>query len=155
MSGEFPVTNDGLASAFSQASDSFMILRDQSKVADNAATIGDLLDAFSVSFGLLSESIRQANAGYPQTLCPIPTNPDMAAAMQLVGYEHLRLHAPERLQRDLIGIPAEVLKALLADHSRLIAISGRPSDDVAYRIRNQAMVFLNGFEDEKASQADL
>lgn len=150
MSSEFPTTNKSLGDAFAGATDMLGSIRELGVGMDEPATVGQTIDALTAAFGAMAASLIHGEHAHPQTVCPIPTNPDMAAAMQLLGYEHLRLNAPDRLRRDLVGIPAADLGEVLGWlEGALKCKEWEWSPDqhaFASAAYDRAMIFLNGFE---------
>lgn len=111
MSAEFPVTNWGLGNCLQYTSEVMTEMRETSaKIADEPLTIGIFLSALAAFAASTGSALTSREGSYPLTVCPLPGDAEMATAMQLLGYEYLRHHSPDRLRRDLIGVPMSVIK---------------------------------------------
>lgn len=157
MSAEFPITNWGLGNCLQYTSEVMTEMRETSaKIADEPLTIGIFLSALSVFAASTGSALTSREGSYPLTVCPMPGDSEMATAMQLIGYEYLRHHAPDRLRRDLIGIPAADLSEVLGWlDGALKCKDWEWSPDqhaLASAAYDRAMVFLNGFEHDSEAK---
>lgn len=157
MSAEFPVTNGGLADAFLGAAETFAAIQETSSQLDEPAKVGDLIAMMLTMSGAIGAHLRNAEHTYPQTVCPMPGSVEMATAMQLLGYEHLRQHAPELLQREVVGIPRSDLCEVLGWLQGALECKAWEwsPDQHAYASQayDRAMIFLNGRTPDDEVQA--
>lgn len=101
-----PVTNTGLAAAMNAVGNE-VIHHAQNHQSDSEPVTGvEVAVLLAKAFNTMARELMLGDQTFPDGLCPIPNNPDLAAGMLLVGERWLRDHAPERLQGTDLDCPA-------------------------------------------------